>query len=96
MAKKDIASLVSGIMGTNKPDCEIGNSKHQSTHSTAVKNKNDDGDEIMTTSFRSPKKLMRKLRMISGAEGVGVGTIIQEAFEKYIENWESDHGTLNI
>lgn len=96
MAKKDIASLVNGIMGTNNPTNVAETTKQPEGPATPVNVKKDDGDEIMTTSFRSPKRLMRKLRMISGAEGVGVGTIIQEAFENYIKNWESEHGSLNI
>lgn len=96
MAKKNIANLVSGIMGNPINEVENSSDKQQDLPGPAKKSKKDEGDEIMTTSFRAPKKIMRKLRMISGAEGVGVGTIIQEAFENYINKWESEHGSLNF
>lgn len=94
MAKKNLSSLVNGIMGVNNSDSQDETSNKKQSSKTADNNEFGTASEIMTTSFRAPKILIRKLRMIAGAEGVGVGSIIQAAFEMYINKWEEENGTL--
>lgn len=94
MAKKNLSSLVNGIMGGVNTDIQVETTKKKpSSNADAIKEHVTDS-EIMTTSFRAPKILIRKLRMIAGAEGVGVGSIIQAAFEMYINKWEDENGKL--
>ena len=97
MAKKDLSSLVNGIMGTDNKEEQSGSTVNKTDSSSSGRPKKISDSDMMVTSLRVNKKTIRKLKMIAAADDLNLQTVIAAAFEMYIKKWESENGNpINI
>lgn len=94
MAKKNLASLVSGLMGTD-------NSGETDTIKTSAnpdvgRNRKTDNAEMMVTSLRINKKTLRKLKMIAAADDKKFQDVVASSFDMFISKWEEENGKVPL
>lgn len=110
MAKKNLSSLMSGIMGTDEreretdivdlPKEETQTSLEPELSAPAVRRpghpkKYDSKKEIRATFIVNPE-LVRKIKYISLIADRLQKDIIDAALSEYISNWEAEHGKIKI
>ena len=107
MAKKNLSSLMSGLMGQPAPQEEADNIQ------TAPFNSADNQTSLPTEGKRRPGRprntspelratfivdpeLIRKVKYITLVEGNLQKDVIDAALRQYISQWESDNGQINL
>lgn len=95
MAKKNLSSLVSGIIGNENPTSEnnLQNPKVNTTRPVG-RPKKESTSELIRTTIVVEKQLIRKLKMIAASDDLNLQTAIGAALEMYIKQWESENGKL--
>lgn len=104
MAKKNLASLMSGIMGEEKPVMPSSPEpvKENINHidsSTSGRPLNVNKSKIKNESpatFVVNNDMLRKLKYISLAEGVMIKTSLHQALTNFVENWERKNGEIHL
>lgn len=91
MAKKDLAGLVGGIIGSNVRAVE--NPKTNGTPSATTTEKK--VQDIRATFVCNPD-LIRKLKYIALADGRLHKDVVADAFAMYIANWERSNGNITL
>ncbi|MCM1221031.1 MAG: hypothetical protein NC548_41755 [Lachnospiraceae bacterium] len=91
MAKKDLAGLVGGIIGSNVRVVE--NPKPNETPSATTTEKK--VQDIRATFVCNPD-LIRKLKYIALADGRLHKDVVADAFAMYIANWEQSNGNITL
>lgn len=105
MAKKNLQSLMSGIIGSEpqKSTEEVqptNDSRETKNVPTAQRGpgrpkKSDNVDKNRAT-FILPTDTHKKLRYISLMEGINQQDIVADALDVYIENWEKENGKIKM
>lgn len=107
MAKKDLASLMNGIMGSQKSDDNVNKTIMDDVcDEPEVGRKNRVGrprkgetvipvNEVRATFIVNPE-VVRKIKYISLVEGSLLKEVIGEALGSYVKNWESVNGKINL
>ena len=110
MAKKNIASLMSGIMGDVKPQTpEVSSVTTQEVPVSEITDEMKDnleakrrrnvgrprkGENEVRATFIVDPEIVRKLKYVSLAEGTLLKDVIAEALNSYLESWESENGKI--
>lgn len=107
MAKKNLSSLMSGLMGQPTPQEETDNiqatsfnpADNETTQPTEGKRKpgrpRSSSPECRATFIVDPE-LIRKIKYITLVDGNLQKDIIDAALRQYIRNWESANGPINL
>ena len=108
MAKKDIASLMSGLMGDNKPaetpavpdaaEAKNENPEVPQKRKVGRPRKSEFGaasNEIRAT-FIVDADLIRKVKYISLAESSLLKDVISSALQSYVDAWEAENGKIKL
>lgn len=89
MAKKQLTSLIDGIIG--------GDTNADSEQTKRIgRPKNEDTDTNIRATFMVDKEQLKKLKYISLIDNRRQKDILKDALEHYIRNWESKKGDINI
>lgn len=109
MAKKNLASLMSGIMGESQQSDNPVSEQETQTHNQPTQTQQatpkrgrpskstPDGktDETRAT-FIVSESLLRKMKYISLVEGSLLKDVLRDSLESYISNWEKTNGQINL
>ena len=107
MAKKNLSSLMSGLMGQPTPQEETDNiqaytfnpADKEPSQQTVGKRKpgrpRNTSQELRATFIVNPE-LIRKVKYITLVEGNLQKDIIDAALRQYIRRWESANGQINL
>ncbi len=111
MAKKNLASLMSGLMGDSSPmdasaDGNASEVTQEMKDNLAAERKRNVGrprkdqpveknNEIRATFIVDPE-LIRKVKYISLVDGSLLKTVINDALTAYIADWESRNGEIRL
>lgn len=94
MAKKDLSSLVNGIIGNNNNDTD---STQQTIEKKSVgRPKKDNSKEETRATFVIEKDLLRKIKFIAVADDCLLKDIVNKSLETYIDKWEQERGEINL
>lgn len=107
MAKKNLASLMSGIIGESSPSLMAENAPQEaenssvetiSTAAKAVSVKRGrpvvNKEPVTPVTFNAPESVLSKLKYISFVDGTTQKNIIISSLLSYIEAWEADYGKI--
>lgn len=94
MAKRDLSSLVNGIIGND--NATQNNSPNPDMKRSVGRPKKDSSKEEVRATFVGDKNIMRKLKFIAVADDCLLKDIINKSFEKYIVEWEKERGEINL
>ena len=105
MAKKNLQSLMSGIIGAEPQKSTESIQPTNTTHETANEpqaqrgpgrpRKSDTVDKTRAT-FILPTDTHKKLRYISLMDGINQQDIVSQALDTYIEKWETENGKIKM
>lgn len=102
MAKKNLSSLMDGILGNTTPP------EHQNEDKTAEPDSTRRGagrpkkGEVISpnndvrATFIGDRDVMKKLKYIAFAEDSMLRDVIDKAFKAFIANWESEKGKITL
>lgn len=109
MAKKNLQSLMSGIIGSQPESSDPNVStppqdsmkKQQEApqgaeRPTRGRPRRADSEEKVRTTFVLPADLPRKLRYISLMDDILQQDIVAEALNDYIDRWEAENGKIKM
>lgn len=106
MAKKNLASLMNGIMGTENSPQEENKSEISHKNNTFEESqpaskgrgrpKTQKSWKIKLATFVTDVDQMKKIKYISLVDDKMQKDILHEALESYIESWEASHGKINL
>lgn len=94
MAKRDLSSLVNGIIGSNNPAPD--NNQNPEEKRSVGRPKRDSSKEEVRATFVGDKNTMRKLKFIAVADDCLLKDIINKSFENFIAQWEAERGEINL
>lgn len=99
MAKRDLSSLVNGIIGNASaidsetvPTPQI--PKEQKRNAGRPKNEN--SKEEVRATFVVEKELLRKIKFIAVADDCMLKDIINKAIRQFTTQWEFERGEINL
>ncbi len=97
MAKKQLASLINGIMGDDNqvPRNEDKREVTTPTEKRVGRPKKQESDDIRATFIVSGKQMM-KIKYISLVSHTMQKDILHDALQRYIDDWEREHGEINL
>lgn len=108
MAKKNLASLMSGLMGDQNEDTSTQAAELNQTSEQAQaqakpkrgrprKTETDTcGSKEIRATFIVDSEMVRKIKYISLAENRMLKDVMSDALASYIESWESRNGEINL
>lgn len=105
MAKKNLASLMNGIMGDPVPQDSIPETETVLEDKSVKNPKKSPGrpkkDDIQSASetratFIVKSETLRKLKYISLVESRMIKDTLSDALDYYISKWESDHCPISL
>lgn len=108
MAKKNLASLMSGLMGdqtsdTNGQVSELDQTSEQALSTSKPKRgrprkseTNTSGSNEIRATFIVDSELVRKMKYISLAEDRMLKDVMSDALTSYVGWWESKNGEINL
>lgn len=108
MAKKNLQSLMSGIIGTEPTQQDFPANPPQDNEKVAQEIKPEipratrgrprraDSEEKVRTTFVLSADLPRKLRYISLMEDILQQDIVAQALNDYIAKWEAENGKIKM
>lgn len=110
MAKKNLTSLISGIMGENIESASIESQAPEITSEMQENLESKRRQNVGRPKKSSPAKpsnetratfivdadVVRKLKYISLAEGQLLKEVINTALTSYIDEWESENGKIRL
>lgn len=96
MAKKNISSLVSGLMGDTQPATPQDQTQESDIPAPKkIGRPKMDSNDIKATIVISPD-LMRKVKYVALMEDAMIKTIVDSALSRYIEEWEEENGKIRF
>lgn len=110
MAKKNLSSLMSGIMGTDERErTEANPSASEEIRQIPLEKesvpvaprkpgrpKKDEAKKEIRATFIVDPELVRKVKYISLMDDRLQKDVINDALTEYISNWESEHGKIKM
>jgi len=97
MAKKNLTSLMDGILGDNKAPEETQNESSQiAEKKTAVAKPRRSAKNDVHATIVVDADIMRKIKYIAIMENVMIKNVIGDALSKKIEEWEKENGTITF
>ena len=96
MDKKDMMQGLQNI--TKKPEQDAAASKKETTDKVKVKSagRPREHDPYEKTTVTFPAELMGKLRMLCLYDGRQIREVLEEALDKYINEYEQEHGAIRV
>lgn len=105
MAKKNLQSLMSGIIGSepqkSTENVQPTNTSQETQNEPQAQRgpgrpRRSDNVEKTRATFILPTDTHKKLRYISLMDGINQQDIVAEALEVYIEKWETENGPIKM
>ena len=106
MAKKNLHSLMSGIIGDKSAATEVTELKQDnSKKGKDIKDNTDSkprpgrpkkNNDYTRTTLIISAELLRKLKYVSLMEDRTLTDLVQDAFSLYVSQWEKDNGPIRI
>lgn len=110
MAKKNLASLMDGILGDSNTNDETTAKAPQITESMNAdlqtkryekvgrprKNEEKVASKDIRATIIADSDVMRKIKYISVVDGILIKDVIGDALQKKIEDWETENGKIKF